>query len=173
MVTGLHKQLAGLALLALLGAPAALLADTQSIRKGAELTSAQIGHAFAHGCLGSVPARMAARAEVFETAFGFKQAYPGIDVGYSDPNGTISVTLDGNVLEMTCRMSISGGIAGDGADLYESLEAHLTDHLDGKVPDADYVNGGVSWTRATINAGYRLEFIEVKGAFVLALTAQT
>ena len=146
--------------------------DPQAIGPGATLTPHQVGHAFLSGCVPTVPTLMEDRAEVFGTAFFWETADLGTDAGYISADGAISVTVDGNPLKATCEMSASADLIGDGAELYDSLAAHLADTVD-ELPAPEAIDGGLSWSWAGSNSKFTLEFIEVEGAFLLRLTSES
>ena len=148
------------------------IADTQAITAGAVITPEQSAHIFDAACTGTAPSTMADTASILVDMFGFETIDLGTDAGWISPNGGITLTVDGDATAATCTMSIVADISGDGSELYESLEAHLSDHLDGSLPEADYIDGGVVWRWDGSDTAYVLEFYEVEGAFGITLTAK-
>lgn len=147
-------------------------ADGQAIPPGTPLTAMQAAHAFDAGCLGTVPALIERQAALFQTAFFFGPAEMGTDAAYTSSNGAINVTIDGTPVKTVCQMSISSVIAGDGADLYDSVVVHLVERL-GAEPQADYIDGGVVWNWQTGIATFTYAYTETEGAFLLTLTAES
>jgi len=156
--------------LIVLASPA--FADGQSIAPGTALTAAQAAHAFDAGCIGSVPALIQNQAAIFQTAFFFGPADLAADASYISSDGAISVLIDGHPVKTICQMTIDASVAGDGADLYDSVVVHLVDHL-GAEPEADYTDSGVVWTWREGIATYTYAYTEVAGAFTLLLTAES
>mgnify|MGYP000383267827 CR=1 FL=1 len=156
-----------------LAAPA--FADSQLIPPGVEvvLTPTQIGHVFDSVCAPTVPALADTKIILAKDAFGWEAIDLGTDFGFIDPTGAITVSLDGNALATSCEMSVTADLAGDGAELYDSLETHLSERRDGDLPEAEYIDGGVIWRWDTSTASYEYEFIEVEGAFMMVLRAES
>jgi hypothetical protein len=152
-------------------APAGI-ADTQAVADGSLINPTQIGHIFDAACIASVPTLMERSAAIVVDAFGFEPIDLGTDAGWISPNGAITITVDGNPIEAQCAMSASADLVGDGAELYESLEAHLTEHLDGALPDAEYVDGGLVWSWTGTNASFSLTYLEFDDAFSIILTSE-
>ena len=153
--------------------PAVAVADTQAIAPGGQITATQVGHIFDAVCFADTPIGMDKRVTLAESAFFFAPTDLDTDFGYLSADEAISVTLDGDALEKTCQVAVSTDIAGDGADLYDSVAAHLADHLDGTLPAADYTDSGVVWQWDQTDASFTLEYTENGDLFLLKLTGES
>lgn len=142
-------------LLAILPLAGPALADSQSIPPGTLLTPTQIGHAFAAACLGARPAQMQDHAAIVESAFYFEDLGDG---QWISPVGDIFVWVTGNPIEASCAISMHPDIVGDGAELYDSLLAHLSEHLDGELPEAEALDSGIIWQFNERDTAYTLDF---------------
>ena len=173
---GLPQHAAGVCAVAcLIGAFVLLVAnpasgDPLALPPGQTPAADQLGHVFLSVCAPTVPALMEERIELAETAFGWQPADLGTNAAYQTPDGAITVTLDGNAQKATCEMTIPATIGGDGAALYEDLEAHLIDAVGGEEPEATFVDGGLVWIWQG-DVPFGLNFTEMEGAFTLTLTA--
>lgn len=159
-----------LALLAplLLAVPAQ--ADMRGIGSGADLTPADMGHIFAESCFVDAPGGLVRNAAAMGRVFSLEDAYARGDaaVDLTDLSETLRLTVEGGGRAATCTMTVDAEAAGDGADLYESVEAHLVEWV-GEAPEADYVDGGLTWAWSADATDFALTFTEGTEAFVLAL----
>ena len=153
--------------LALLGSPA--FADSQMFPPGAPIAPGQLGHIFDAACFASQPGMIADRAAIVESVFKFEPADLGGVAGWVHPNGAISLNVSGDILRASCEMSVVADLGGDGADLYDSLAAHLPRSAEGT--EAEAVEGGLQWAWDNSGVRYSLTFVELEGAFLITYEA--
>jgi hypothetical protein len=153
-------------MLALIGSGA--VADPYARPLGVTPAAEELGHVFFSVCQPTRPVLLEDVIVYAEQSFGWVQADLGTDFGFQTPDGAVTVTLDGNPIEATCEMKISSEVGGDGADLYEDLEAHLALDTD-TLPEADYTDGGVVWAWDS----YTLTYTEDADGFTISLDAES
>ncbi len=153
-------------LLALVGSVA--VADPYARPLGITPAADELGHVFFTVCQPTRPALLEDVIVYAEQSFGWVPADLGTDFAFQTPDGAVTVTLDGNPIEATCEMKISSEVGGDGADLYEDLEAHLALDAD-TLPEADYTDGGVVWAWDS----YTLTYTEDADGFTITLDAES
>lgn len=146
----------------------AALADSYAAPLGVTPAAGDLGHVFFSVCHPTQPALLEDRVALAETAFGWVAVDLGTDMAFQTPDGAITVTLDGNPLAATCEMKIAPEVGGDGADLYDDLQAHLAAETD-TTPEADYTDGGVVWAWDS----YTLTYTEDADGFTIALDAES
>lgn len=151
----------------------ATMADTQAIAPGGQITATQVGHIFDAVCFADSPMGMDDTIVLAESAFFFAPNDFGTDFGYASADGAIRITLNSDATSKTCQLAVSTDIAGDGADLYDSVVLHLTERRDGVEPAAEYTDGGVVWQWDQPNASYALEYIEDGDIFRLKLVGES
>ena len=146
-------------------------ADPRSIGTGATLTPFDIGHIFAESCFEADPARLENNARVMGRVLSLNTKADGRDgpVIMTDLSDVLVLTARGRRSSASCIMEIQADAVGDGADLYESVEDHLDDWRDGDLPEADYVDGGLTWAWDERNTTFTLTYTEVPDTFTLAL----
>ena len=161
-------RLSSLLLTALLAGPAH--ADMRSVGQGADLSPADMAHIFAETCFADSPESVVRNAAAMGRVLSLEDAYTESDspVDLTDLSETLRLTADGDRDEATCTMVIDAQAAGDGADLYDGIEAHLIEWL-GDTPEADAVDGGLAWRWQDDRAAFALIFTEGEDAFTLAL----
>lgn len=157
--------------LAFMLAGSSAFADQQAIPPGTTPTADQLGHVFAEACFASQPGLIERRAEILETAFSFiKSTTTDLDAEWIAPDGALRLSVDGNPINTECTMHIPGEIGGDGAALYEGLEAHLPEGA--QAVTAEAVEGGLTWSWAGNDVSYRIDYIESDGDFSLLYKAE-
>ncbi len=161
-----------LSLSLLIAAPA--FADSQAIPKGATLTAAQAGHAYAAACHTGQPALMKSKVSLWEDAFGFVPATDADhEIAFASADGGIAVVADYGALKAMCKMTVSSEIAGDGADLYDSLEAHFAERWWRDSPVvADYTDGGLVWTYTRQDVAHSITYVETDAGFIVTHLAE-
>lgn len=157
-----------LPVLALAGSAA--LADDYARPLGVTPPAEDLGHVFFAVCHPTIPPLLEDRIVLAETAFGWDAVDLGTDMAFQTADEAVTVTLDGNVLEAVCEMTISKEVGGDGAALYEDLEAHLSEDVDGDLPEADYTDGGLTWSWER-DVPMSLSYTETDEHFLITLTA--
>ncbi len=158
------------ALLALTLLGSAASADSYAAPLGITPAAEDLGHVFFSVCHPTRPGMLEDRIALAETAFGWEPADLGTDMAFQTPDGAVTVTLDGNILGETCEMTIAKDVGGDGAALYDDLEAHLAEDRDGDLPEAEYTDGGLIWSWEG-DVPFALSYTETEDAFVISLKA--
>jgi len=148
--------------------------DTQAIPKGATLSPAQIGHAYGAACYTSQPALMKAKLALWEEAFWFTSADAGDhDFAYDSEDGKLKVVADSGALKAFCELSVAQDAGGDGAELYESLEAHLADRWWRDSPvDSSAIDGGLVWNWTRQDVTHSVTFVEGPDGFTITHVAE-
>lgn len=149
-----------------------VMADSYASPPGTTPEAAAIGHIFFSVCHPTAPALLEDRIALAETTFGWQPVDLGTDHAFQTPDGAITVTLDGNPLAATCAMTVPTEIGEDGFAIYEGLEAHLSDDLNGDLPEGQFNDaGGVTWEWEADNS-FTLSYIETPQGLTLTLEAQ-
>lgn len=141
-------------------------ADTQAIRDGTDPATDQIGHVFMHFCEAGNLALMNGKFETAIEAFRWEPLDMGTDLAAISPMGAITVSLDGNPFGQTCTMAMHPDVAGDGSEIYDSLEAHLADRLDGDLPPGEAIDGGLRWSFEKSRTPFTLDFYMGEGVSI-------
>ncbi|WP_281984553.1 hypothetical protein [Thalassorhabdomicrobium marinisediminis] len=145
-----------------------VLADSYAKPLGATPEAGELGHVYFSVCHPTRPGRMEKGIVMARDAFGWEPMESEADFAFATPDGAVSVTLDATLFDATCEMKISKDVGGDGAALYEDLEAHLSDDTDGALPPAEYTDGGLIWSWER-SAPYRLSYVETETEFLITL----
>lgn len=155
-------------------APILAAADQQAIPMNSAPTAAQLGHVFVSTCAPTLPPLMETQFELFDTAFGWEARATDADLAFSPANSELTASFDSNWEGATCTLTIPTSISGDGADLYEGLEAHLAAEID-NLPSAEFVDGGLFWTWAregSVDVTYTVTFTETSEGHTLSTEAK-
>ncbi len=154
--------------------PTLAVADTQAIRQGADLTTTQVGHAFAAGCATRQPSLLKATLALWTEAFWFvPQADTGHDFAFVSPNRMLTVTADVGTLEATCTMSVSSEIGGDGSEILQSLETHMADRWWRESPvEIQTDNNGTRWSYTRQGVAHQIDFVKTDQGFLITHKAE-
>ena len=149
------------------------MADSQAIPNGTELTAAQAGHAFGNACKTGQPTLLKKTVPLWVTAFDFVPATGAdYDAAFASPSGAIEVTVDFGVLDASCTMHVAGGLGGDGADLYDSLEAHIAEWWRDSEPTVDAIDGGLSWLWNRSDVDHKVTYVKTDKGFTVTHLAE-